>query len=189
MNKKNQKGFMLVELIITSTIVVAAMVTLYTNFNKVYSLYKTKNNYYNVDGVYATKEMTKNLLNNDFNKFINEPSPDNTTQEYKYIIKKNQCNLKSQDINNLTLEEVKKLEICLQIQELYGVKNMIFTEYSKEKISSIKDDNNLNETFKEYIEYVINYYDITDSEKEFSYIILTEIGGNGSYYYSNLRIR
>ncbi len=33
---KNNKGFMLVEVIVTSTIIVTAMIGLYTSFNKIY---------------------------------------------------------------------------------------------------------------------------------------------------------
>ena len=61
MKKKRSKGFMLVELIVTSTIIVATMIGLYASFTKIYTIYQTKNNYYHIDGIYATKEMTKNI--------------------------------------------------------------------------------------------------------------------------------
>ncbi len=180
--KKKSKGFMLVELIVTSTIVVAAMVTLYASFNRIYSLYKTKNNYYSIDGVYATKEMTKNLIfNNKINDLIREAMDKN---KYTYIIKDNKC-IKEDD------------KICNGIQSFYNVKNMIFIEYDKNVLSNPNDSNDLidneniknNETLKDYINYVINYYDITASDTSFSYIILTETEENGKNYYSNLRIR
>ena len=172
--KKKSKGFMLVELIITSTIIVAAMVTLYASFNRIYSLYKTKNNYYSIDGVYATKAMTKNLIvNNNINDFIR------TTMEinkYSYIIQNNGCT---------KLED----EICNGIQSFYNVQNMIFIEYDKNALEDLKNSITNDETFKDYINYVINYYDITASDTSFSYIILTETEENEKDYYSNLRIR
>ena len=184
--KKKSKGFMLVELIVTSTIVVAAMVTLYASFNRIYSLYKTKNNYYSIDGVYATKEMTKNLIfNNKINDLIREAMDKNKyTNKYTYIIKDNKC-IKEDD------------KICNGIQSFYNVKNMIFIEYDKNTLTSDKTESDFindekiknNETFKDYIKYVVNYYDITDSDTSFSYIILTETEENGKNYYSNLRIR
>lgn len=184
MKKKNQQGFMLVELIITSTIVVASMVALYASFNKIYSVYKTKNTYYSIDGVYAIKEMTKHLIDKNFNEFVidtdsttnTNPEEENTTPKvhYKYIVKDGNCQATS--------------EVCEAIKNLYNVKNMIFTEYDK---NVIKEELNsgLNETFLEYLDYVVNYYDISDGETAYSYIIFAETEEGKTNYYSNLRIR
>ena len=171
---KKSKGFMLVELIVTSTIVVTAMVLLYANFNKIYSLYKTKNNYYDVDGVYATKEMVNHLLKNDLNNFINTTLEN---EHYQFLIENGTC----KDETDTT---------CQEIQELYSIKNMIFTEYDKAVIKKLLEDNKFEkETFKDYINYVISYYNISDSKTTYNYIILTEIEEKNKMRYSNLRIR
>ncbi len=197
--KKKKNGFMLAELIVTATVVIAAMVGLYAGYNNVYTLYKKRNNYYNIDGIYATKEMINHYMKNDLNKIINNNLGENitsgtessNTKYYFYIIKDNQC----QDKEDIT---------CKTIQKLYNIENMIFSEYdkcilnpNKYKCSSNTKQNIVpldisNETFKEYIDYVINYYNIEDNN-EYSYIVLTEINNNEdneeNIYYSNLRIR
>ena len=67
--KKNNKGFMLVEVIITSTVVITTLVAFYTNFEKLYKKYNENNNYHDIDGLYATKEV--------INYFIKDDSVDN----------------------------------------------------------------------------------------------------------------
>ena len=194
--KKKRNGFMLAELIITSTIVVSAMISLYASFNKIYSLYKTKNNYYYVDGVYATKELTDSIIKDNFNAFINNKL---SSERNTYLIKDNTCEI-----------ETNLQEKCKAIQKLYHVKNMIFAEYNKCNLDREKcttqdsetntitnategDDKTLNiennQPFKEYIDYVIDYYDIESESNEYNYIVLTEIEEDGQTYYSNLRIR
>ena len=195
--KKKRNGFMLAELIITSTIIIATMAALYASFNRVLSLYKTKNNYYYVDGVYATKLLIDEILKDDFNTFLNNNLND---KRNIYLIENNVCNL------NLTGNIQEK---CNAIKELYKVKNMIFAEYNKcnldkekcttqdsqtnsttnaaaEDTTTLNIDNN--QLFKEYIDYVIKYYNIESSENNYNYIVLTEIE-EGQNYYSNLRIR
>ena len=46
---KNNKGFMLAEAIITSTIVLTTLVGLYANFMKLYNVYKIRDTYYDID--------------------------------------------------------------------------------------------------------------------------------------------
>ena len=80
-----------------------------------------------------------------------------------------------------------------KLQELYGIENMIFTTYDKQNLEHLKTGKNTdgasigikiqNETFKDYVDYVINYYNIqneninaTNSERknEYTYFFLTE---------------
>lgn len=196
--KKNNKGFMLIELIITSTIVVTAMVSLYASFNRIYSLHKTRNNYYNINGIYASKEIVRSLLNgNEFTKIINTNFE---TGNYSFLIKEGNLNI---PISNSTTQEQ-----INEIKAFYNIKNMILTSYSKcilaldectggqnnEEESSIGAESTSlkseieNETFKDYIEYITKYYN-TSSNETYSYIIITELEDGNKYYYSNLGIR
>lgn len=188
--KKNKNGFMLAELIITSTVVVVSMIGLYSSFSRIYSKYKVKNSYYSVDGIYATKAMTDYLLDHNFNDFINTSLE---SGHIRYLIKDGSCMLENED------------GICESILELYHINNMIFSEYDECILQPLKCKNSTgnsgaaitvddafvldNETFREYIDYVINYYDIHSSQNQYSYIILTEIEENNTVYYSNVRIR
>ncbi len=207
---KNNKGFMLVEVIITSTVIIAAMVGLYSSFNRLYQSYDTKNYYYSIDGVYATKETINYLLQNDFsdqyltasdtkekdfNYFINDLFYNTGTD--KFLIKDGSCNAKISG------------DFCTSIVNLYQVKNMILLEYDKCSFVFDSDHNTKyscglssnkflsikNQTFKEYLDYVVSYYDMTNTSvdsnenNKYSYIILTEIYDGEYYYYSNLRVR
>ena len=70
---ENNKGFMLLEAIVTSTVVLTTLIALYTSFSKLYNNYRTKNTYYNIDSVYATKEIINTIMtNNTLTAFINK---------------------------------------------------------------------------------------------------------------------
>lgn len=178
--KKNNKGFMLIEVIVTSTIVVTTMIALYTSFNKLYNNYRTKNSYYNQNGLYAIKEtinaMTKAYISNvNINGFINKNFYSNN---YGYIIKNgSRCAM--------------NLEICSNLINLYKINNMILVEYDKTILYDIKNQVE-NQTFKDYIDYIISYYDIGTTAENFNYIMLAELideNDSEQYTYANLRMR
>lgn len=173
--RRNNKGFMLVEVIITSTIVVTTMILLYSSFNKLSNNYKERNSYYNLDATYATKEMINSMLKSDdgnINEFINTVIPNST---YGHIINNTGC-----------VVENNTVATCSALKALYSIENMIFSEYNS--LDKLKT-NNLNQTFKEYIEYLDKYYDIKNTKDDYSYIVLTEVYENGNYYYASLRMR
>lgn len=177
--RKNNKGFMLVEVIVTSTIVVTTMVLLYSSFNKLSNNYKTKNSYYNIDATYATKEMINFMIKKDegnINKFINDTFYNN---RYGYIIKKENDDTKCK-ISDISCDNLKKL---------YSIENMIFSEYDQESLKYLKENESINQTFKEYIEYLDKYYDIKNTEDDYNYIMLTEVMEEDKYYYASLRMR
>lgn len=181
--KKNNKGFMLAEVIVTSTIIVTAMIGFYSSFNKLYTKYNEKNKYYNIDSIYATKFVLNSLLEDNYlNTLINKIF---YIKNYEYIIK--------DGVSQESVLPTENIEIYNNIRKFYKIENMIIVEYDKKIIlTKLKESekNNLNETFKEYIDYVINYYNITTNE-EYNYLLLTEIYDNttNNYYYANLRVR
>ena len=59
---RNNKGFMLAEVVIVSTIVTSVIVSLYTGFNRVYKFYNERSHYYDIDGLYALKTISDLLL-------------------------------------------------------------------------------------------------------------------------------
>ena len=85
---KNNKVFMLVEVIITSTVIATAMVSLYSTFNKLYTSYNQKTTYHNIDSIFATKITINYLLDNNFNSFINNTF---ATSQYKILIDDTTC--------------------------------------------------------------------------------------------------
>ena len=191
---KNNRGFMLIEVIITSTVVLTGMVLLFSTFNSLYSKYKSRENYHDIDTFYATKEMIDYLMENDFTDFINQNLYEN---ESIFLIENGHC----KDSSNT---------FCNKLQELYGIENMIFTTYDKQNLENLKtgkDTNGTsigikiqNETFRDYIDYVINYYNIqneninvTNSERknEYTYFFLTEAKNTDTdlYTYASIAIR
>jgi hypothetical protein len=64
---------------------------------------------------------------------------------------------------------------------------MLFVEYDSESLNEL--DDSINQTFKEYVDYVIKYYDIKNTKEDYNYIYLTEIKNGDNYYYANLRMR
>lgn len=177
--RKNNKGFMLIEVIVTSTIVLTTMILLYSSFNRLSNNYKTRNSYYNLDATYATKEMINSMLKNEegnINEFINATF---YNKRYEYIIKKEggsiNCKISINSCNNL--------------KEFYSIENMIFSEYDPESLNYLKDNESINQTFREYIEYLDKYYDIESTKYDYNYIILTEVKEKNNYYYANLRMR
>ena len=157
---KNTKGFMLVEVVITSTVILTALITLYTSFEKLYKKYNEKNNYHNIDSIYATKEVVKYFITNDnfnFNTYLNEVFNNNN---YDYIIKDTTVGdiIKDNYCENNTV--CSSLNV---VKETYNIKNMVITEYDKSDLNNFKQNENINETFKDYIDYVISYYNIEES--------------------------
>ena len=69
---------------------------------------------------------------------------------------------------------------------------MFFTYYDANVLKN-KKENLTNETFKDYIDYVTNYYNIKEanigtSSNSYAYMIITEIENNGKNYYANIPI-
>lgn len=171
---KNNKGFMLIEVIIVSTIVGTTMTLLFTSFNRLYNNYRIKNSYYNIDAVYATKEMLNSMIEDNFlNKFINNKIAINS---YEYVINNSLCTPNYSPSS------------CQNLKDLYDINNMIFSKYDISSLNALKETN-LNQTLKDYIDYLITYYDLENTTNEYNYIILTEINDKNNYYYANIRTR
>lgn len=216
---KNRKGFMLAELVISATVVISTMVGLYSLYSKLYNKYKEKNSYYSIDAMYATKEMIDVMISkNEFNTFINRTlsiSSSGFIIKDGKLIEDESSNSNLCDNSNPQCVHIK--DSVNAIKELYGIKNMVIVEYS---LCSLVDDNKCgegstplisvvsNQTFKDYIHYLVTYYDIenlavyTDSnddenedndekKNDYHYLVLTEIEEKENYktYYASMRIR
>ncbi len=94
--KKHQKGFMLAEVIVVSTIVITVLTSLYISFNKLYSNYKVRFKYYDANGLYAASKISNfyideflfsNYLNDLENNDITDISCNNSRSDYNYCKK------------------------------------------------------------------------------------------------------
>ena len=167
---KNNKGFMLAEVVVTSTVIIVSLIGLYTTFNKIYNRFEQKEKYNNIDGVYAIKNMIDILMETgDINNIL----PDSGQQA---IITSSSCLNISTIINNY----------CESLQSTYNIKNMYIIEYNMESIDYINVEN---KTFKDYIKYLKNYYDFTNNEYKYLFIVEykdDETDDKNNLYYSNL---
>lgn len=141
MKKLNNFGFMLVEVIIVTVVVVSIMTSLYVVFNRVYKMYEIKNKYSNIDGIYALglvrDELVDNLTINDLLKEAGE----NT-----YVtIDENKC--------------VGNVEFCNAIFSNYKINKVILVNlYSHiiENNSNVDKFSDISNTFSDYISYLNN---------------------------------
>ena len=159
---KKSKGFMLAEVVVTSTIVMTTLISLYVTFNKLYTNYKVRTRYFDIDGVYAIKAMIDTMLDTGELK-----SQIPTSSNYIQI----NCDNIPQSKNS-----------CKSINETYNITNMYIVK--KESLSSLQTESN--QTLKDYITYMQKYYNINDTN--YNYFIIVEYKNNNDFYYSSLML-
>ncbi len=166
---------MLAEAIITSTIVLTTLVGLYANFMKLYNVYKIRDTYYDIDGVYAIKNAIDAMI--DGGSLAGTLVLDNGN--YKPIINNDKCAVSN---NNY----------CNFLKGTYNIKNMYVIKYDKVSIGNLKGQTGqtLNQTFKDYLNYIEKYYNFNmDEDNKYSYLFVVEYQKNQKYYYSSLGVR
>lgn len=170
--KKNNKGFMLAEVVITSTVVMTAMISLYFTFNKIYKRYNTLLTYKNIDGMYAIESMIDSMLEDGS---INEVISKNNG----IIINNEGCFKKNGN----------GLNYCMLLKDTYNINNMIIIPKQKEKISNLSVTVT-NQTFKEYLTYLTKYYSFNDNDNKYLIILEYKIdnSNNNSYNYSSMEL-
>lgn len=184
--KKNREGFMLAEAIITSVVIATAMIGLYTVFNRLYTSYKTRSTYYNVDAIYSAKATFDYVYDNNINLFINNIFK---VSNYRIIMDDNNCFYNNQVYDkNTDLSNYNNAVVCQKIRNHYQVNKMLLISYDKTVLTREVMESNINQTFKDYIQYVTGYYDVADNDTRYSYLILTEIKDGDNYYYGHIGI-
>ena len=165
----NDRGFMLVEVVIVTVVVATIMTSLYVAFNRVYKAYESKTRYTNIDGIYALRLMEDYLVNDmQMNTKINNTST----------------------YTEITCVTGNNYDYCDNIRVKYGVNKIYLaknTEYKR-----IKNISGINQTFKDYIDYLGNSVDFTDTD--YGYLLIGEFVGttNSSdkiYNYAYLKIK
>lgn len=153
---------MLVEVIIVTVVVATIMISLYVAFNKVYTAYEEKNNYTNIDGIYALKLITDDYINKlEFNDLLN-----NTTS-YSEI-----TNPEDESYIASVFKEYR-------INKVYLV--------NSSKINDLIKSKEINPTFIDYIDYLTKKRIIRHN----NYVLLVEItidSKNKVYNYAYLEI-
>lgn len=115
----NRKGFMMAEVVVVSSIVLIALTGLYTSYGKIYSIYNTRINYYDVDTLYRLGYYRDVMIENEnsnsqklINEYLTNASmiqqitldknilipPDNNIEERIYLIKNPKDNLNEESL-------------------------------------------------------------------------------------------
>ena len=172
--KKNNKGFMLAEVVVTSTLLLTIMVSLFFTFNKIYVRYERLTKYKNIDGFYAIDNFLEYIFNTTSNDNINKILEKKGTNKYIYIINNEIC-----QIANTTY--------CNKLKKTYNITNLLLINEVKDDIDNL-DKTTYNKTFIEYFDYLKKYYPF-DEYAANSYLVVAEYKLNNNYYYSSLELR
>lgn len=159
--KKNNKGFMLAEVVITSTIVMTAMISLYFTFNKLYARYNTLTTYKNIDGMYAIENIIDDLIEDQNINIIL------ATKNGKIIANGN-CQVST--------------NYCNETQEAYNIENMYMVKMNNTQIDNLKTG--ANATLQDYLDYTKKYYKFDGNH----YLIILEYKNGDEFNYSSMEL-
>ena len=146
MKKINNKGFIFAETVVVSTIVLIALVSLYTQFNSINNSYRRAFKYNTVDKLYAAYNLKT---------FISE----NRTN---YIIEILNNGSVYTDITSCSADYFTEYMYCEMLIDTLNIKKAIFT---KEDLSTLKSDLNNNNVFTENMKDFIKYIKSDNSGK------------------------
>ncbi len=150
---------MMAEVVIVSSIVLVFLTGLYVSYNKLYSIYSARINYYDIVTLYRLGYYRDSILSKDAGDDWNEllegvnlvssiKSGDDSiigdkySGDTVYVLKNNDKNL-NDDSNN-------------------------------EIIEYFKDNSTINVTLKEYVDYLSTSVDFSDNEYEMDYVMILE---------------
>lgn len=161
--KLNKKGFMMAEVIITSSVVAVILVTLYIGINRMNNAYDKRNRYYDLDAQQVAMEVNDLLKNNSIDN--------NVFSDYS-----------SNCISLITIEE----DIEIGYGDILNIYNKLNTYLVSNKagFDKLKSDTS-NNLFKDYIDYYINKYNLDD----YSYFVVVELQKQDDYYYYTLKVK
>lgn len=147
--RNDNRGFMLVEVIVVSVVVATVMTSLYVAFIRLYNAYDKKSSYTNLDAIYALSmienymigvETTNSFMYDDLIKEVR-----NSTNGYKEITCSVMGNQDYKNFCNIVFEEY-------NINKMYIVDNSL----NSTSLEKIKNTESINQTFKDYIDYLLN---------------------------------
>lgn len=143
--RKNNKGFVITEVLILSTVIVGLLVFMYIQFKNINRSYQYSFTYDTVEGMY----LANNIIN-----YINE-------KEYDTLVEKlNQSGKNYLDITKCDVDIFSTSNYCQKLFDASEVEQVIFTE---ENLSKLKTNmNGINEDMKKYINQIQTINSKTD---------------------------
>jgi len=157
--KINNRGFMLVEVIIVSVVVATIMTSLYIAFNRVYNAYEKKGTYTNIDALYGIKTISDYLIDEmKFNGLLNNFGSD----YYQEIT----CRSIFDDDDDAE-------KYCNNIFDQYNISKIFLVKLNiANKMPDLPNNININQTFKDYITYLNNAITF-DNDTDYVFIVET----------------
>ena len=159
--KLNRKGFMLAEVVVSASVVAVVLVTMYIGINRMTAAYDKRNRYYDLDAQQVAMNFDSlfDIIGGDYILLSEE------NEEFK------------SDVPTLCTLYKEKLEI--NADNVYIVRN------NSTGLTQLKDSN-INQSFKDYLDYFINK---TDFNENYSYFIVVELEKGNDYYYYTLKVK
>ncbi len=133
MQRKNNRGFMLTEALIVATIVISALIFLYTQIKNIINNYDNTFRYNNINELYALNSFKKYIQQDAINSLAD------AADESGYI-----------EITDCTTYFTNE-SYCNQLITELGIEKLIF---SVADLSYIKDNNTYNQDIKNFINYI-----------------------------------
>lgn len=150
----NKKGFMMAELIVVSAVVLTTLISLYTSYNKIYSIYKTRIRYYDVTTLYRLGYYRDILKENGVLDGVITSSNSGVLEVY---------NSKKGTGSVFSLPESERPK---DVEDLVYMVNNNGTSINRNTFA----DENIHVTFLEYIDFLEKSVDFT----EFNYMLIME---------------
>ena len=159
----NNKGFMLAEVIISASVIIVTLVSLYAGFARVYKAYEIRSTYYDADSVYALKTISDYFIDEMvFNSYI---SGINSTNKYVEFKENESPSNKIDAFINKMIEN-------------YNFKHFYLTRYNSDYLESIES---ISSDLEEYIDF-LNSDGVIDDDANYKYIFISETNdGRFSY--------
>ena len=154
----NNKGFMLAEVIISASVIIVTLVSLYAGFARVYKAYEIRSTYYDADSVYALKTISDYFIDEMvFNSYISRINNTNKYVEFK----------KNESPSNKIDAFINKMI------ENYNFKHFYLTRYDMEYLKSVKS---ISSNLEEYIDFLDSDKVIDNSNYKYIFISETNDG-------------
>lgn len=153
---KNNKGFMLAEVVIVSAVLITTLVSLYAGFAKVYKAYEERSSFFDTDSIYALKSIEDTLIDEGlFNNIINEI---NTSNYVSYLAE----NLTDDSYINSYLKE---------LLGNYNIEYFYITKYDNASLTTIIESDTDNIVFNDFLTYLQKNLNFDDN---YNYIFLSK---------------
>ena len=156
--KKNNKGFMIIEILIVSTVVIGVLVFMYAQFKNLNTSFNQTTKYNTVQSIYKTNEIKK-LIENDATLIMIEQLSKSQT---KYL-----------DITSCSIENYNSVSFCKLLYEKLGVDSILLLTEDVTEVTSTSMTN-LSQGMKNFLNYIKknytgNYYRIVVSYSDGTY--------------------